>query len=130
MFESARGPRRDRRALPAQERVRLAATGGHPRRLPRPQAFFLATPPPSLCARQHRQRMRARIFVDQRRPRGTLARGLVLLVREDGGGLSAERRRDAQETIDRMVERLGYCRDCAADAASILVRRRFHDLVI
>ena len=32
-------------------------------------------------------------------------------------------------TIDRLASRFGYCSACAADAASLLVRKRFQDLV-
>ena len=47
-----------------------------------------------------------------------------------GQGLEADQRRDAEGTIERMVSRFGYCRECAADSASLLVRRRFNDLVV
>jgi hypothetical protein len=59
-----------------------------------------------------------------------IARDLGLLVRDEGTGLDAERRRQAEATIERMIARFGYCRNCASDAASMLVRRRFQDLVI
>jgi serine protein kinase len=79
---------------------------------------------------QHLRRMREAIFAERRQAVASLARDIVLLVREEGVGLDAERRRDAQATIDRLVSRFAYCRECAADAASLLVRRRFHDLVV
>jgi serine protein kinase len=77
---------------------------------------------------QHLRRMREAIFADRRPAVATLARDIVLLVREEGTGLDAERRRNAEATIERMG-RFGYCRNCASDAASVLLRKRFSDLV-
>jgi predicted Ser/Thr protein kinase len=85
---------------------------------------------PAVVFPNHLKRMREAIFADRRQAVAGLARDVVLLVREDGVGLDAERRRDAQATIDRLVSRFAYCQDCAADAASLLVRRRFHDLIV
>jgi serine protein kinase len=79
---------------------------------------------------QHLRRMREAIFTERRPAVARLARDLAVLVRDDGTGLDAERRRAAEATIDRMIARFGYCRNCAGDAASTLVRRRFQDLVI
>lgn len=45
-------------------------------------------------------------------------------------GLDDPRKREAQGTIDRMIARFGYCRWCASDAANLLVRKRFHDLIV
>ena len=79
---------------------------------------------------QHIRRMREAIFADRRQAVALLARDIVLVVREEGVGIDQERRRDAQATIDRLVARFGYCPNCAADAASLLVRKRFQDLVV
>ena len=79
---------------------------------------------------QHIRRMREAIFSDRRPAVARLARDLVLLVRDDGVGLDAERRKDAESTIERMAARYGYCQNCASDAANMLVRRRFHDLAL
>jgi predicted Ser/Thr protein kinase len=79
---------------------------------------------------QHLRRMREAIFAEQRPAVARLARDLSLLVRGEGAGLDAERRRHAEAAIKGMVDRYGYCRHCAADAASTLVRKRFQDLVI
>jgi predicted Ser/Thr protein kinase len=79
---------------------------------------------------QYLRRMREAIFADKRHAVALLARDIVLLVREEGVGVAAERRREAESTIERLIGRFGYCRNCAADAASLLVRRRFHDLVV
>jgi hypothetical protein len=79
---------------------------------------------------QHLRRMREAIFAEKRQAVAVLARDIVLVVREEGVGLDAQRKRDAEAAIDRLVSRAGYCRWCAADAASMLVRKRFHELVI
>jgi serine protein kinase len=79
---------------------------------------------------QHIKRMREAIFAERRPAVATLARDLSLLVRGESAGLDGERRRDAEGAIDGMIQRFGYCRHCAADAASTLVRKRFQDLVI
>ena len=79
---------------------------------------------------QHLKRMREAIFADRRKDVAAIARDVVLLVREEGSGLDAARRREAEATIDRLVARFAYCRECAADVASLLVRRRFHDLIV
>jgi predicted Ser/Thr protein kinase len=77
----------------------------------------------------HLRRMREAIFAEQRPAVARLARDLSVLVRSEGTGLDAERRRNAEAAIDRLIQRFGYCRNCAADAASMLVRKRFLDLV-
>jgi hypothetical protein len=79
---------------------------------------------------QHMRRMREAIFADRRPAVAMLARDVIILVREDGAGLDKDRRREAEGVIERMTARFGYCRNCAGDAASMLVRRRFHDLVV
>jgi predicted Ser/Thr protein kinase len=79
---------------------------------------------------QHLRRMREAIFSDRRQEVANIARDVVLLVREEGVGLDAERRREAEGTIERLIARFGYCRSCAGDVASLLVKKRFHDLIV
>lgn len=79
---------------------------------------------------QHMRRMREAIFNDRRPAVALLARDVVVLVRDQGTGLDKDRRRDAEAVIERMIAKFGYCRNCAGDAASMLVRKRFHDLVV
>jgi serine protein kinase len=74
------------------------------------------------------QRMREGILSERRPAVARLTRDLVILVREDAVGLDSERKRHAEEAMQRMVT-LGYCQNCAADAASALLRKRFHDLL-
>ena len=78
---------------------------------------------------QHLRRMREAILNDRRPSVALLARDLVVLLREQGSGLD-KMARDAEAVIDRMITRFGYCRSCAGDAASMLVRKRFNDLVV
>jgi hypothetical protein len=54
----------------------------------------------------------------------------VICVREEGSALDESQRREADGVIGRLVSNFGYCRSCAGDAATLLVRRRFHDLVV
>jgi len=79
---------------------------------------------------QHIKRMREAIFAGRRKSVASLARDILLLVREEGVGVEPQRRQDAQEAIDRLVSRFGYCPNCAADAASLLLRKRFQDLTV
>lgn len=79
---------------------------------------------------QHLRRMREAIFADKRQEIADLARDLVILVREDGAGLEADRKKRGEAAIERMVGRFGYCRHCASDAASMLLRKRFQDLAL
>jgi len=59
-----------------------------------------------------------------------LARDIIIVVRENGVGLDAARKRDAEAVIERLIARFGYCRNCALDMASMIMRKRFHDLVV
>jgi hypothetical protein len=74
--------------------------------------------------------MREAIFGDRRQEVANIARDVAVLVREDGVGLDPERKREAEGTIERLIARFSYCRNCAGDVASLLVRKRFHDLVV
>jgi serine protein kinase len=78
---------------------------------------------------QYIKRMREAIFAQRRPAVARLVRDVVLVMREEGTGVDAERRKNALGLVERMVERFGYCNDCATDAATALVRRRFHELV-
>ena len=76
------------------------------------------------------KRMRESIFADKRKDVALLAKDIVILVREDAVGLDTHRKREAEEAVARMVARAGYCKSCAGDAASMLLRRRFHELIV
>jgi predicted Ser/Thr protein kinase len=79
---------------------------------------------------QYLKRMKEAIFADKRPEVARIARDIVVLVREEGAGLDFDRKKEAEETVDRLVKRFGYCASCAADAASMLLRKRFADLVV
>jgi serine protein kinase len=79
---------------------------------------------------QHIKRMREAIFADRRKDVAEIARDMMLVVRDDTAGMDASHKRAAEGTIERMIARFAYCRECAADTASLLVRRRFHDLIV
>ena len=75
------------------------------------------------------RRMREAILGDRKPAVARLTRDLVILVREDAVGLDMQRKKDAEEAMERLTTRFKYCRNCAADAASTLLRRRFAELV-
>src|SRR5262249_13701473 len=79
---------------------------------------------------QYLKRMREAIFADKRPQVARLARDIVVLMRDEGSGLDAEPRRDAEATIQRPIPRFGYCETCASDAGSMLLRRRFAALIV
>jgi predicted Ser/Thr protein kinase len=78
----------------------------------------------------HVKRMRDAIFAERRAQVATLTRDLVILVRDEGAGLDANRRRDAEQTLARLKSQFGYDEDSAGDMASHLLRRRFQDIVV
>jgi serine protein kinase len=78
---------------------------------------------------QHLKRMREAIFADRRQAVARLARDMVIVSRDEGVGVTAERRSAAEGVIERLIARFGYCTECATDAANMLVRKRFQDLV-
>ena len=74
------------------------------------------------------KRMKDAIFASRLPRVAAVARDVMLLVRADGHGLDATRRRAAEAAIERLKTK-GYCEHCAADMTSTLVRRRFAHLV-
>jgi predicted Ser/Thr protein kinase len=85
---------------------------------------------PAAVFPQHLRRMREAIFADRRKDVARIARDVVLLVRDEGAGLDAARKLEAEGTIERLIARFAYCRECAADMASLLVRKRFQELIV
>jgi serine protein kinase len=84
---------------------------------------------PEVVFPRHIKKMRESIFGEKRVDVARIARDIVILVHEDGSGLDAQRRKSAEETIARLVARRGYCAECAADAANMLVKKRFRELL-
>ena len=83
---------------------------------------------PATVFPQHLRTMREAVLVERKPAVAHLTRDIVILTREAGAGLDAPRRKDADEALQRLLK-MGYCESCAGDAASTLLRRRFHELV-
>jgi predicted Ser/Thr protein kinase len=75
------------------------------------------------------RRIREAIFAERRPMVAALARDMMLLLHEDAAGFDMERKRVTEEAIERLVQKRGYCRHCAGDMASMLVRKRFSELL-
>jgi serine protein kinase len=75
------------------------------------------------------KRLREAVFAERRKQVALLARDMVVLLSENGAGLSEEQKKAARAAADRMKDMYGYCDHCARDAASGLVRWRFAELV-
>jgi len=85
---------------------------------------------PSIVFPQYLKKLRDAIFAGSRPQVAERTRDIVRLTREDGSGLDMNQKKAAEETLERLITRFSYCKNCAADAASALLRRRFHDLVV
>ena len=83
---------------------------------------------PAVIFPHYLKRMRDAIFGERRPAVAQRARDIEIVIRDEGTGLDDVRKRNAEASIDKLITRFGYCRNCAADAASVLVRRRFQDL--
>ncbi|HEY8077310.1 MAG TPA: serine protein kinase PrkA [Labilithrix sp.] len=79
---------------------------------------------------QQLRKLRDAIFADKRTEVAKGAREIVVLVRDEGAGLDDSRRRSARAVLDRMASRFGYCDNCASDLASMLLRKRYNDLIV
>jgi predicted Ser/Thr protein kinase len=76
------------------------------------------------------RRIREAMYSERRAAVAKLAKGIVLFVREQGEGLDDEQKQAASGCLDRMRARYGYCEHCAADAASVTLRKRFGELIV
>jgi predicted Ser/Thr protein kinase len=79
---------------------------------------------------QYLRRLRDAIFADKRTEVAKLARDIVILVRDEGAGLDANRSKAARATLDRLAARFKYCDACGVDLASMLLRKRYGDLIV
>lgn len=75
------------------------------------------------------RKLRDAVFAARRKPLAEICRDIVRMVREQDGALTDDRKRELREVLDAMAKRFGYCDQCACDAAAMLVRQRFHDLI-
>lgn len=78
---------------------------------------------------QYLRRLREAIFADRRTDVAKIARDIVILSRDQGTGLDASRSRAARATLDRLAEKFGYCDACGVDLVSMLLRKRYGDLL-
>ncbi len=76
------------------------------------------------------RRLRDAIFSDKRVEIAKQARDIVVLVRDEGAGLDENRRKEVREVIAQLASRFAYCDNCSADMASMLVRKRYSDLIV
>jgi predicted Ser/Thr protein kinase len=79
---------------------------------------------------QQLKRLREAIFADKRGEVARRARDIVVLVRDEGAGLDMTRKREAREALDVLGGRFGYCDNCATDMASMLLRKRYNDIIV
>ncbi len=77
----------------------------------------------------HIRKLRDAVFASRRKPLAELCRDIVRMVRDQDGSLTDERKREVRTVLDALTARFGYCDNCACDAAAMLVRQRFHDLI-
>jgi len=75
------------------------------------------------------RRLRDAIFSDKRVDVARQARDIVILIRDEGAGLDDARRRAVREVVSNLSTKFAYCDNCAADMASMLVRKRYSDLI-
>jgi predicted Ser/Thr protein kinase len=79
---------------------------------------------------QYLRRLRDAIFADKRVEVAKIARDIVILIRDEGSGLDANRSREARGTLDRLAQKFNYCDACGVDLASMLLRKRYNDLIV
>jgi serine protein kinase len=75
------------------------------------------------------KRLRESVFSERRGAVAKLGRDLVLLLREEGSGLDAQRRAAATRALAELKQRFGYEDSSAADAAGVLLSERFATLL-
>ena len=78
---------------------------------------------------QYVRRLRDSIFNERRVEIAKIARDIVILIRDESSGLDAARARAARGALDGLARRYGYCDSCGGDLASMLLRKRYSDLV-
>ena len=75
------------------------------------------------------KRLRDAVFQERRAALARITVDLVVLVRDDGKGLTEEAAQTARACLDGLKRRFGYDDVSAADAAAALVKDRFNDLL-
>jgi serine protein kinase len=74
---------------------------------------------------QHIKKLKETAFAERKKTIADICRFVITLVQEEGKGLDAAQKRSAQGALDRLIA-MGYCRFCARDAASGLLRWRYN----
>jgi predicted Ser/Thr protein kinase len=72
---------------------------------------------------QHLKKLKEVTFEERKKAVADLCRQLVTFIEDEGKGLDAVQTRNAKNALERL-ETMGYCRNCARDAASSLLRWR------
>lgn len=72
---------------------------------------------------QHVKRLKEVTFSERQKAVSDLCKQLVVYIEDEGKGLDATQKKNAKSALERM-ESMGYCRNCARDAASSLLRWR------
>ena len=75
------------------------------------------------------KRLRDAVFAERRVAVAKLCRSVVVLLREEGAGLDDAQRKAARETADAMNQRFGYQDESVIDAAVVLIRERYAELL-
>jgi serine protein kinase len=75
------------------------------------------------------RRIKDAIFATRRPGVAVITRDLVLLLRDEGQGLDQARRKVAEAALERLSKMYGYDASSASDMASMLIRKRFLDLI-
>jgi hypothetical protein len=78
---------------------------------------------------EYLRRLREAVFAERRSSVARLCRDLVILMREEGSGLDEPRRAAAKLALAQLIERFGYEESSAADAAAVLLRERFQQML-
>lgn len=77
----------------------------------------------------HLRRLREAVFAERRGALAKLCRDIVLLLREEGSGLDSERRKAAEGAVRGLEARYGYIEESAADAAAMMLKHRYAELL-
>jgi hypothetical protein len=72
---------------------------------------------------QHIRKLRDAGYIERKKSLTELCKQLITLVDDDGRGLDAAQRKQAQEALARL-EAMGACRFCTRDSAAGLLRWR------
>ncbi len=84
---------------------------------------------PEVVFSDHIKKLRAAAYAKLRKPMAETCRDILEYVRDDAPNMPDDRKKAIREVLDALVDRFGYCDHCASDAAAMLVRKRFDDII-